>query len=180
MTDVYDPPGMSFITHRHFFLPEHPGLDFDAPDGTPIPVAANGRVVGRGYEHKYGNMVIVRHRSTRVRRGEYIYTLYAHMNGWPPVAPGDYVYKDSVIGEVGKTGVGSHDENHLHFELIRLVEDPETPFVDTWEQLWNNFAGTIRRTTWTSTESRPVPLSLDGTEGRVDPQDADNWYWLVN
>ncbi len=119
MGDTYD-PGSRFrrmsspygwrihpITKRTEF---HPGADFSAPEGTPIPSAASGVVVYSGKnEGGYGNAAVVKNDT-----GDY--SLYAHMQGGNQVEPGQKVWKGDTIGLVGNTGTS--DGPHLHYSVI--------------------------------------------------------------
>jgi murein DD-endopeptidase MepM/ murein hydrolase activator NlpD len=86
----------------------HAGLDFAAPQGTPIYATADGTVrlsgnVGNGY----GNHVIVNH-------GFSYETLYGHMVR-TKVRAGQRVKRGEVLGWVGNTGKSTGP--HLHYEV---------------------------------------------------------------
>jgi murein DD-endopeptidase MepM/ murein hydrolase activator NlpD len=86
----------------------HAGLDFAAPQGTPIYATADGTVrlsgnVGNGY----GNRVIVNH-------GFSYETLYGHMVR-TKVRAGQRVKRGEVLGWVGNTGKSTGP--HLHYEV---------------------------------------------------------------
>lgn len=85
----------------------HHGLDIAAAEGTPIYPAMGGRVIFSGEEAGYGNIVTVDH-------GNGYITKYAH-NRVNLVKEGDYVDVDTVIAEVGNSGVSTGP--HLHFEV---------------------------------------------------------------
>lgn len=89
----------------------HPGQDFAARPGTPIPAAAPGEVVYSGFNENFGNTVIV--------RNEAGYSLYAHMQeGSPMRKPGQRVWPGDIIGNVGSTGARSTGP-HLHYSVIK-------------------------------------------------------------
>jgi murein DD-endopeptidase MepM/ murein hydrolase activator NlpD len=161
---VYD-PGPDFEIGEWDFgewggVRQHVGIDFLASAGTAIPAAADGVVVGRGYQTDYGNMVIIRH--TGPDDGPpYKYTLYAHMRDWPPVEREQAVRRGETIGKVGQSGDGSNARDHLHFELISLPED-------TW-------LGSEDGGTWSSNRETQRPLYLAPEEGRIDPLEDVNW-----
>ena len=95
----------------------HRGVDFSAPEGTPILATANGKVEVAAFEKNYGNRIILRHDS--------IYqTLYAHLAELL-VKEGDTVAQGDTIGKVGSTGLSKGP--HLHYEVIKngKPEDPE-------------------------------------------------------
>jgi murein DD-endopeptidase MepM/ murein hydrolase activator NlpD len=86
----------------------HYGLDFAAPQGTPIYATADGTVTTAGNTgNGYGNYVVINH-------GYGYETLYGHMvrvkarNGMP-------VKRGEVIGWVGSTGKSTGP--HLHYEV---------------------------------------------------------------
>lgn len=137
----------------------HTGLDFVAPQGTPIPAAVAGIVVGRGNEPTYGNMIIIRH--TGLTEPPYHYTLYAHMSADLPVALEQRVSRGEIIGEVDRTGSGGNDIDHLHFELVVLADA-------TWESFWETG---YKRSVWHTN----MALMIDGQTGRVDPGAEGSW-----
>ena len=87
----------------------HEGVDFSAPEGTPVVATADGIVEKAGMNGwGYGIQVVINH-------GYGIKTRYAHLSR-ALVRPGDTVRRGQVIGLVGNTGrsVGEH----LHYEVI--------------------------------------------------------------
>jgi len=88
----------------------HAGLDFTAPQGTPIYATANGRVETAGnIGDGYGRHVIVNH-------GYGYKTLYAHMVR-VKARVGQTVKRGEVIGWVGSTGKSTGP--HCHYEVIK-------------------------------------------------------------
>ena len=86
----------------------HAGLDFSAPQGTPIYATADGRVTTAGNKSNgYGNHVIINH-------GYGYETLYGHMVR-VKVRNGQMVKRGEVIGWVGSTGKSTGP--HLHYEV---------------------------------------------------------------
>lgn len=85
----------------------HSGMDFGAPSGTPIVAAADGQVVGAGWNGGYGRQVVVAH-------GGGIATTYSHMSSFA-AEPGMPVRQGQVIGYVGSSGLSTGP--HLHFEV---------------------------------------------------------------
>lgn len=86
----------------------HKGLDFSAPQGTPIYATGDGRVkVATRLDAGYGNHVIINH-------GYGYETLYAHMVRIK-VKPGQRVVRGEVIGWVGSTGKSTGP--HCHYEV---------------------------------------------------------------
>jgi murein DD-endopeptidase MepM/ murein hydrolase activator NlpD len=86
----------------------HAGLDFSAPQGTPIYATADGRVTTAGNKSNgFGNHVIINH-------GFGYETLYGHMVR-VKVRNGQLVKRGEVIGWVGSTGKSTGP--HLHYEV---------------------------------------------------------------
>ncbi|MBN8878636.1 MAG: M23 family peptidase [Chitinophagaceae bacterium] len=86
----------------------HAGLDFAAPQGTPIYATADGTVTTSGNSgNGYGNHVIIRH-------GYGYETLYGHMVK-VKARVGQVVKRGEVIGWVGSTGKSTGP--HCHYEV---------------------------------------------------------------
>ncbi len=86
----------------------HAGLDFTAPQGTPIYATANGTVTTSGNSgNGYGNHVIINH-------GYGYETLYGHMVRVKSHR-GEKVKRGQVIGYVGSTGKSTGP--HCHYEV---------------------------------------------------------------
>jgi murein DD-endopeptidase MepM/ murein hydrolase activator NlpD len=91
----------------------HAGLDFAAPQGTPIYATADGVVKEANYNAGgYGNNVVINH-------GYGYETLYGHMYKIK-AKPGDHVKRGEVIGYVGSTGKSTGP--HCHYEVHRSGE----------------------------------------------------------
>jgi murein DD-endopeptidase MepM/ murein hydrolase activator NlpD len=88
----------------------HAGLDFSAPQGTPIYATANGVVRVAGNQgNGYGNHVIINH-------GYQYSTLYGHMYRIK-VRVGQAIKRGEVIGYVGNTGKSTGP--HVHYEVMK-------------------------------------------------------------
>jgi murein DD-endopeptidase MepM/ murein hydrolase activator NlpD len=86
----------------------HAGLDFSAPQGTPIYATANGVVRTAGnMGNGYGNHVIINH-------GYGYETLYGHMYRIK-IKNGQRVKRGEIIGWVGNTGKSTAP--HCHYEV---------------------------------------------------------------
>jgi murein DD-endopeptidase MepM/ murein hydrolase activator NlpD len=86
----------------------HAGLDFAAPQGTPIYATADGTVTTAGSTgNGYGNHVIINH-------GYGYETLFGHMVR-VKVRAGQVVKRGEVIGWVGSTGKSTGP--HCHYEV---------------------------------------------------------------
>jgi murein DD-endopeptidase MepM/ murein hydrolase activator NlpD len=85
----------------------HPGVDLEAPTGTPVRAAADGVVRGAEWSGGYGRAVVVDH-------GGAVQTLYGHLSRFSVIA-GQPVRRGEVIGYSGSTGRASGA--HLHYEV---------------------------------------------------------------
>ncbi len=86
----------------------HAGLDFSAPQGTPIYATADGVVSTAGnLSNGYGNHVIINH-------GYGYQTLYGHMVR-VKARSGQQVKRGDLIGYVGSTGKSTGP--HCHYEV---------------------------------------------------------------
>ncbi len=94
----------------------HPGIDIDAPYGTPIHAAGNGVVTWAGWEGGYGNFVLIDH-------GHGLVTGYGHQSRIA-VTRGQTVTQGDVIGYEGSTGYATGP--HVHFE-VRINNVPHNP-----------------------------------------------------
>jgi murein DD-endopeptidase MepM/ murein hydrolase activator NlpD len=94
----------------------HEGQDIDAAYGTPVQVAATGRVIIAGWQRGYGNVVYVDH-------GSGLSTRYGHLSEID-VSVGQSVTRGQTIGLVGSTGRSTGP--HLHYE-VRINNQPVDP-----------------------------------------------------
>jgi murein DD-endopeptidase MepM/ murein hydrolase activator NlpD len=86
----------------------HAGLDFTAPQGTPIYATADGTVTTAGFSNGgYGNHVVINH-------GYGYETLYGHMYR-VKVRSGQRLKRGDLIGYVGSTGKSTGP--HCHYEV---------------------------------------------------------------
>jgi hypothetical protein len=87
----------------------HNGIDFAAPNGTPIGAAGPGRVSSAGWSaHGGGNEIHIDHPNG-------LQTWYAHLSRFA-VKMGDMVKGGQHIGDVGSTG--NSTGNHLHYMVM--------------------------------------------------------------
>ncbi len=120
------PMDASHITSR-FGWREHPilgysalhtGVDFAAPQGTPVLAAGAGKVKMAGFNGGYGLYVRLDHTAQ-------IGTGYGHLSRLGPgIKPGVAVRQGQVIGFVGSTGMSTGP--HLHYEFYR-ANSPVNP-----------------------------------------------------
>jgi murein DD-endopeptidase MepM/ murein hydrolase activator NlpD len=94
----------------------HEGQDIDAAYGTPVQVAASGRVVIAEWQRGYGNVVYVDH-------GSGLSTRYGHLSEIN-VTVGQTVTRGQTIGSVGSSGRSTGP--HLHYE-VRINNQPVDP-----------------------------------------------------
>ena len=97
----------------------HRGVDYAAPSGTPIHAAGDGRVVFRGWQNGYGNVVIIDH-------GRHYSTLYGHMSRIAGLRNGEHVHQGETIGYVGMTGLATGPHLHYEFRVDGTHRDPLT------------------------------------------------------
>ena len=105
-----------FAERRGIKRRRHLGLDLRAARGTPVAAAAGGRVVFRGRQRGFGNVVIVDHGRGRT-------TYYAHLSDFA-VGRAEGVRQGQTVGFVGRTGNATGP--HLHFE-VRVDGEPVDP-----------------------------------------------------
>ncbi|MEO0991648.1 MAG: M23 family metallopeptidase, partial [Pseudomonadota bacterium] len=96
----------------------HDGIDWAAPEGTPVRAALDGTVSDVSMDDVYGQTITLTHDDDTS-------TFYAHLSR-ASVAVGETVQSGQAIGSVGTTG--QTDVPHLHFEL-REAGEPVDPFV---------------------------------------------------
>ncbi len=87
---------------------DHKGLDFKAPEGSPIYATGDGIVEFADGATTYGNVVYLNH-------GYNFQTRYAHMIRYI-VSLGQHIQRGQVVGYVGNTGLSFG--NHLHYEIL--------------------------------------------------------------
>lgn len=106
----------------------HRGVDYAAPSGTPIRAAGAGKIVYRGKQGGYGNVVILQH------QGKFT-TLYGHMSRFAAGKVGQHVSQGQVIGYVGMTGLATGPHLHYEFRLAGKHRDPLTVTLPKEESL---------------------------------------------
>jgi murein DD-endopeptidase MepM/ murein hydrolase activator NlpD len=88
----------------------HKGIDFAAPEGTPILASGDGVIEVAGRTGGYGNYV-------RIRHTDDYETAYGHMSAYGRgIKSGVRVTQGQVIGYVGSTGQSTGP--HLHYEIM--------------------------------------------------------------
>jgi murein DD-endopeptidase MepM/ murein hydrolase activator NlpD len=101
----------------------HTGLDFAAPEGSPVLAVAAGTVTSSEYDGSYGNKIVV-----TLDGGTEIW--YCHLSS-QAVSVGDAVAPGQVIATVGSTG--NTTGPHLHLEVRPGGRQPVDPFASLME-----------------------------------------------
>jgi murein DD-endopeptidase MepM/ murein hydrolase activator NlpD len=108
-----------FATRMHPLLgqwQQHQGVDYPAPQGTPVRSVGDGVVEFAGWRGGYGNMVQVRHGNERA-------TLYAHLSRID-VRSGQRVDQGTRLGSVGATGRATGPHLHFEFKVAGIPRNP--------------------------------------------------------
>lgn len=85
----------------------HRAIDIAVSEGTPVIASASGTILFAGWSNRYGNMIILGHRTGYT-------TMYAHCQVLF-YAAGDEVKQGEPIALSGNTGLSTAP--HLHFEV---------------------------------------------------------------
>ena len=89
----------------------HHGIDYAAPEGTPIWAVADGTVIYRGRAGGFGNLVKIRHADGFV-------SYYGHLSRFAGgITEGQRVSQKQVIGFVGHTGLATGP--HVCFRMSK-------------------------------------------------------------
>lgn len=89
----------------------HRGIDYAAPEGTPLWAVADGTVIYRGWGGDFGNLVKIRHRNGFI-------SYYSHLQRFAKgLAVGQQVRQKEIIGYVGHTGLATGP--HTCFRVAR-------------------------------------------------------------
>jgi murein DD-endopeptidase MepM/ murein hydrolase activator NlpD len=89
----------------------HFGVDYAAPEGTPVWAVADGKVVFVGEREGYGKSVILQHRNG-------YQTYYGHLSRYGPgIRKGKRVSQKEIIGYVGSTGLATGP--HLDYRVSK-------------------------------------------------------------
>jgi murein DD-endopeptidase MepM/ murein hydrolase activator NlpD len=97
----------------------HLGVDYAAPEGTPVSAVADGTVTHADFRGGYGRLVVMEH------AGE-IVTMYGHLSSIAKgIRKGARVSQGDLIGNVGSSGLATGP--HLDFRIRRKGQfvDPE-------------------------------------------------------
>lgn len=98
----------------------HKGVDYAAPQGTPIKAAGDGKISFIGTKGGYGKAIEISH-------GQKYSTFYAHMSRFNnKFKHGSTVKQGEVIGYVGQTGLASGPHLHYEFRINGVHHNPVT------------------------------------------------------
>ena len=89
------------------YIRMHAGIDFSAPQGTPIFATGDGLIAYAGFNGTSGNMITIDH-------GYGYQTKYLHMSNFA-VRQGQKIKRGDIIGYVGNTGLSKAP--HCHYEV---------------------------------------------------------------
>lgn len=104
----FSPARMHPVLHR---VKSHRGVDYAAPEGTPVWAAADGTITFRGEKGGAGNLVVLKHAGG-------LTTQYMHLSKFRDgQRVGEKVTARTVIGYVGSTGLATGP--HLHFGVLK-------------------------------------------------------------
>lgn len=92
------------------YVRPHWGVDWAAPEGTPILASGSGVVERSGWVNGYGQQTVLRHANGYE-------TSYSHQSRIAKgIMEGAKVRQGQIIGYIGSTGLSTG--NHLHYEVV--------------------------------------------------------------
>ena len=98
----------------------HQGVDYAAPEGTPVYSSGHGTISFVGEMKGYGNTVIIDH-------GKGYSTLYAHLSEFQEgLYIGQEIQQGNEIAKVGQTGWATGPHLHYEFRIQGQHKNPET------------------------------------------------------
>lgn len=101
-------------------LHAHRGVDYAAPNRTPVKATGDGTVTYLGRKGGLGNAIILKH------GGRYD-TVYAHLSSYKKgLRPGQRVKQGQIIGFVGMTGLATGPHLHYEFRVNGVHRNPLT------------------------------------------------------
>ena len=114
----------------------HNGLDYNAPEGTPVLASHDGTIVYAGLDGSNGNLIVIKTDSQfdYLEGQSFFKTLYGHLEtGSFKVTAGTKVKVGQVIALSGNTGMSFGA--HLHFGLKPVIQGEDEW---TWFNLEQN------------------------------------------
>ena len=140
---------------------QHLGVDYGAPQGTPVRSVGDGTVAFAGWQNGFGNVVQIQHSGNRM-------TVYAHLSRID-VKKGQRVSQSQQLGAVGMTGWATGPHLHFEFRVAGQQKDPRVIARTSEAVTLPNYA---RAQFQQSVAAMKVPLaaaeSLDGGSTGVD------------
>lgn len=113
----------------------HKGVDYAAPEGTPVRAAGDGRVRFAGRRGGYGNVVEIEHSASVV-------TVYGHLSRFARLTHvGAHVTQGVVIAYVGMTGLATGPHLHYEYRVNGMFKNPQTvqlPGANPIEARWRD------------------------------------------
>ncbi len=98
----------------------HKGVDYAAPEGTPVKATGNGRVTFIGRKGGYGKVIFLHH-------GSRYTTVYGHLSRFARgLKTGNKVKQGQIIGYVGHTGLATGPHLHYEFRVNGVHRNPLT------------------------------------------------------
>jgi murein DD-endopeptidase MepM/ murein hydrolase activator NlpD len=94
-------------------------VDYAAPIGTPVWAAGDGKVIFRGVQGGYGNVLVVQH-------GGNVTTLYGHLSRFANARVGSRVRQGEIIAYVGKSGLATGPHLHYEYRVNGVHRNPRT------------------------------------------------------
>ncbi len=115
ISSKFDPKRMHPILHR---VRPHLGVDYAAPQGTPVWAVADGEVLFVGRNRAAGKMIVLNHERS-------IRTIYMHLHRFRSgLKKGDKVRQRQVVGYVGSTGMSTGPHLHFGLKVHGVYRDP--------------------------------------------------------
>jgi len=148
----------------------HEGLDFGAPEGTPVYAPAAGRIA-------LAEPLTVRGRAVVIDHGLGVYSGFWHLSEIL-VSAGQSVKPGDLIGRVGNTGLSTG--SHLHWE-VRVNVTAVNPVQWTQSEMPAVSAGSPEaRTFSTLTEAYPLAVGKQWVYRVETVQRVEGWWWRAS
>jgi murein DD-endopeptidase MepM/ murein hydrolase activator NlpD len=98
----------------------HHGVDYAAPEGTPVKATGNGLILFIGQRGGYGNMIVIQH--------SFKYsTVYGHLSRFTKgLHMGSPIKQGQIIAYVGHTGLATGPHLHYEFRINGIYQNPLT------------------------------------------------------
>lgn len=101
----------------------HSGVDYKAPEGTPVRTCRGGSVIRVNWNHDYNGNCI------EIGIGGGYSEIFLHLHGIAEgIREGMVLEKGNTVGYVGNTGITS-TASHLHYQINDENENPIDPYL---------------------------------------------------